>query len=136
MNSEGYGFFFINRINNLLEDSHTAGKGSALSVWIPAVDIYETGEQFIVKAELPEVDEKNINILIEGNTLKISGKRRFLREGRSYHQVERFYGAFLRQFILPAEVDRNNISAALSDGILTIALPKKACNFTKHVEIE
>jgi HSP20 family protein len=136
LDSEKYGFSFIDRLNKLFEDSQTAGKGRVSSVWMPIVDIYETGREFIVKAELPEVNEKDINILMEGNTLKISGKRRFLCEGRNYHQVERFYGAFSRQFILPAEVDRNNISAALADGILTITLPKKAVDLPRHIEIE
>lgn len=136
MDSEKYGFSFIDRLNKLFEGSQTAGKGRVSSVWMPIVDIYETGREFIVKAELPEVNEKDINILMEGNTLKISGKRRFLCEGRNYHQVERFYGAFSRQFILPAEVDRNNISAALADGILTITLPKKAVDLPRHIEIE
>jgi HSP20 family protein len=136
LDSEKYGFSFIDRLNKLFEDSQTAGKGRVSSVWMPIVDIYETGREFIVKAELPEVNEKDINILMEGNTLKISGKRRFFCEGRNYHQVERFYGAFSRQFILPAEVDRNNISAALADGILTITLPKKAVDLPRHIEIE
>jgi len=136
LDSEKYGFLFIDRLNKLFGDSQTTGKGRVSSVWMPVVDIYETGGEFIVKAELPEVNEKDINILMERNTLKISGKRRFLCEGRNYHQAERFYGAFARQFILPAEVDQNNISAALADGILTITLPKKAVDLPRHIEIE
>jgi len=129
-------FSLRERINKLFEVSH-ASKGMMDSpTWVPVVDIYETPEEFVVKAELPEVTESSLNITVEGNVLKISGERKFHCEGRSYYQVERTYGTFLRSFLLPSDVDRDNIRAVLNDGILKIVLPKRVKDFQRHIEIK
>jgi HSP20 family protein len=123
------------RINRLFEDSQSKTWKEKSSVWMPIVDIYETSDEFVVIAELPEVRESDVDIRIEGNILRISGKRKFYCEGRNYHQVERSYGSFSRSFVLPEIVDHDNIKASLNDGILKIILSKKA-EFAKHIEIK
>lgn len=124
------------RINKLFEVPQI-GRGSIdSSTWVPIVDIYETPEEFVVKAELPDVIESDINITVEGNILRISGERRFSCEGRSYYQAERPYGAFFRSFHLPSDVDKNSIRAVLNDGILKVILPKNVKDLPKHIEIK
>lgn len=131
-------FALRERANRLFE--HAAPKcgrsteaGSA--AWVPAVDIYETDAAFVVKAELPEVLEEDINITVDDDTLKISGERKSRREGRGYYQIERYYGPFSRSFILPATVDKNDIKATLRDGILNVIIPKSAGALPRHIEI-
>lgn len=124
------------RINKLFEVSQTSKGLTDSPAWVPVVDIYETSEDFVVKAELPEVTESSLKITIEGNALRISGERKFHCEGRSYYQVERTSGTFLRSFHLPSDVDRENIRAVLNDGILKIVLPKKVKDLPRHIEIK
>ncbi len=105
-------FSLRERINKLFEVSH-ASKGMMDSpTWVPVVDIYETPEEFVVKAELPEVTESSLNITVEGNVLKISGERKFHCEGRSYYQVERTYGTFFEVILLPRMLDRDNYKSS------------------------
>jgi HSP20 family protein len=131
-------FSLRERVNKLFEDIYAGDAKS--TVWIPTVDIYETHEEFVVKAELPEVREQDIGVTVEGNTLKISGERRSFaaRQGAvvKWHQAERTYGTFSRSFILPADVEQEKIKAALDNGILKIVLPKKRRDLTKHIEIQ
>lgn len=128
-------FALRERANRLFE--HVAPKAGEVKtgVWIPAVDIYETDEAFVVKAELPEVLEADVNIVVEDNTLKISGERKSRREGKSYYQIERYFGAFSRSFVLPSIIQKDSIKATLKDGILNIILPKRAEELPKHIDI-
>jgi len=127
-------FSLRGRISNIFEDANFY-MGFESTIWTPFVDMYETTEFFVVQAELPDVLESDISIRMEGNILKISGIRRLQKEGRSYHQVERSYGAFSRSFILSSAVDEDAIKATLKDGMLKILLPKKDIDLPKHVEI-
>ena len=129
-------FLLRERINKLFEDSHTVSGAGNITVWQPVVDIYETIEEFIVKAELPDVAESDINITVEGNVLKVNGARRLKREGRNYHQVERPYGGFSRAFKLPETVNGTEIRATLKDGILKVILPKRTAESPQHIEIK
>lgn len=123
------------RVNRLFEDVSAPPGERYADVWTPAVDIYETAGEFVVKAELPDLREEDIAITVEDNLLRISGERPSAREGKRYHQMERYCGAFSRSFMLPAIVDRENIKATLKDGILNIVLPKKSSAAPKHIEI-
>ena len=129
-------FLLRERLNKLFEDSRLSMAASESMVWTPIVDFYETSEYFVVKAELPEVKEQDINIMIEGNILRISGERKFSCEGRSYYQAERSYGAFSRSFSLPSDASRGDIRAVLKDGILKIDIPKDIELRPKHIEIK
>ena len=131
-------FVLRERANRIFE--HVAPKSGrpgevGTGGWAPAVDIYETDEAFVVKAELPEVLEADINIIVEDNTLRISGERKSRREGKSYYQIERYCGSFSRSFVLPAIVEKTNIKATLKDGMLNIILPKIAEHLARHIEI-
>src|SRR5512136_358014 len=95
--------------------------------WAPAVDIYEQGGDIVLKAELPGVDPKEVDIRVENNTLTLRGERKFDSEVQkeSYHRVERAYGTFSRSFTLPTIVDTEKIKADYKDGVLRVTLPKK-----------
>ncbi|MBN2655388.1 MAG: Hsp20/alpha crystallin family protein [Nitrospirae bacterium] len=105
------------------------------SFWRPAMDVYETASTFVVKIELPELDENDISVRVEKGLLKISGERKKKPAAKSCIQIERPYGPFLRQFRLPASVDDERINAELRDGILTVAIPKKSCDTPVSLKI-
>jgi HSP20 family protein len=95
--------------------------------WTPAVDIIESENDVVLKADLPDVDMKNIHIQIENGTLSLKGHRKFENEnkGKGYHRIERSYGSFARYFALPDTVDAEKVAADYKNGVLTITLPKK-----------
>ena len=94
--------------------------------WAPAVDIYEDDKEIVVKADLPEVDEKDIDVRVEDGYLTIKGERKFENEEKkdNYHRVERRYGAFQRSFALPDTVNAEKIAAKYDKGVLRVSLPK------------
>jgi HSP20 family protein len=129
------------RMNRLFDD---AGRGwradepAATTTWSPAVDIFETENEIVVKAELPGVDRKDITLNLENNVLTVKGERKFEKETKeeNYHRIERSYGGFSRAFSIPATVDEEKIRADYHDGILRIALPKKEQVRPKQIRIE
>ena len=129
-------FALRERISKIFDSVHEKAQYESSVGWVPVVDIYETPEMFVVKADLPEVQEKDIVINIQGDYLKISGERRLQREGRHYYQVERCYGSFSRGFVLPADVDNDEIKATLKDGILKVTLRKQIQEFPRRVDIK
>ncbi len=128
-------FSFRERMNKFFEDTQLLFCETESPVWTPVIDMYETKDMIVVMAELPEISEKDVHIRVEGNILKIYGEKRPQREGRSYHQVERAFGAFSRSFVISSEIDKENIKATLKDGILKIVLPKNKADLPKHLEI-
>lgn len=120
------------RMNRLFEDLVTSPRFEDTeimqSTWSPAVDIYETENELVLTAELPGIDEKDVEIKIEDNTLSIKGERKFEKETKeeNYHRIERAYGSFFRSFSLPHYVDQEKISAEFENGLLRIHMPKKA----------
>ena len=95
--------------------------------WNPAVDILEKDGDLILRAELPGMTEKQIELKLEGNTLTLKGERKLDNEDKkkNYHRVESFYGSFIRSFRLPDTVDTQKISADYKNGVLTVTLPQK-----------
>ena len=95
--------------------------------WNPAVDILEKDGDLILRAELPGMTEKQIELKLEGNTLTLKGERKLENEDKknSYHRLESFYGSFMRTFRLPDTVDMEKISAEYKNGVLTITMPQK-----------
>ncbi len=95
--------------------------------WAPLVDIYEREGNIELKAELPGVDPKDVDVRVENNVLTLRGERRIDKEVKreSYHRVERAYGSFSRSFTLPSMVDTEKIKAEFKDGVLHLTLPKK-----------
>jgi HSP20 family protein len=128
------------RMNRLFEDAFTSRgeeKDLVASNWSPSVDIYETENEIILTAEVPGVDEKNIEIKLEDNTLSLKGERNFEKETKeeNYHRIERAYGSFYRSFTLPGNIDQDNIKAENENGILRITMPKKSELKPKKVKI-
>ncbi|HWB85060.1 MAG TPA: Hsp20/alpha crystallin family protein [Bryobacteraceae bacterium] len=106
--------------------------------WSPAVDIYETDNELILKADLPEVDLKDIDVRVENQTLTLAGERKFNKEesGKGYHRIERSYGNFTRSFAVPNTFDTEKVSAAFHNGVLTVSLPKKEAAKPRQVKVE
>jgi len=106
--------------------------------WTPPVDIYETDNEIVVKAELPDIDIKDVDVKLEDNRLTIKGERRFSDEVKkeSYHLIERYYGSFQRTFELPTSVDRDKVEAKYDKGVLTVTLPKREEAKKKKIEIK
>jgi HSP20 family protein len=106
--------------------------------WTPAVDILENENELILKADLPEVDAKNVGIQMENGTLTLRGERKFeeQKNGKGYHRIERAYGRFVRAFSLPETVDAEKVKADYKNGVLTVTLPKKEVAKPRTVNIE
>lgn len=108
------------------------------SLWAPPVDIYETENEIVLKAELPEIDQKDIDIKVEDNTLTIRGERKFEQETKkeNYHRIERAYGKFSRSFSLPNTIAQEKIKASYKDGILKLVMPKREETKPKQITVE
>ena len=128
------------RMNRLFRDSF-AGEGGqdALTTtsFAPAVDVYEDEHNVTLKIEVPGIDEKDIDVRIENNTLTVHGERKFEKEEKeeNYRRVERQYGSFTRSFTLPNTVDAEHVQAHYDKGILKIQLAKKAEAKPKQIKI-
>jgi HSP20 family protein len=105
--------------------------------WSPSVDIFETENEVVIKAELPGMEAKDIEIKLENNVLMLRGDRRFEKETKNenYHRVERSYGNFARSFSLPAFVDDSKVHAEYKNGLLRVVLPKKEQARSKEIKI-
>ncbi|HQT75738.1 MAG: hypothetical protein B7Z80_00865 [Rhodospirillales bacterium 20-64-7] len=109
-----------------------------VSVPSPAVDITEDETAFKLTAELPGLNEKDVEISVSGDTLTITGQKEQKREEKekNYHLTERSYGEFRRSFYLPEAVDRDKIDAQFANGVLTLTMPKSAAAATKKIEVK
>lgn len=121
------------RFNRLFNDTFArafggdSGEDVGTRAWTPAVDVLENDQNVVLKAELPGIDPKDVEIRIQDNTLTLKGERKFekdVKEG-SYQMVERSYGSFSRSFSLPAYINSENVTADYKDGLLTLTLPKR-----------
>ena len=106
--------------------------------WSPSVDIYETGDELVLKADVPDVEQKDIDVRVENQTLTISGQRKFEQEksGKGYHRIERSYGNFVRSFAVPNSFDTEKIAASYKNGVLSVSLPKKEAAKPRQIKIE
>ncbi len=124
----------------LFEDSFTrmVNEPRAGRPWSPAVDIYETENDLVLKADLPDVDLKDIDVRVENQTLTISGERKFDQEqaGKGYHRIESSYGSFMRSFAVPNTFDTEHIAADFKNGVLSVTLPKKEAAKPRQVKVE
>jgi len=127
----------MNRLLNVSWNHDVSGEDLKEGIWQPAVDIYETADSIVIKAELPDVDQKDIEVRIEDSTLTLRGERRHEDEVKkeNYHRIERYYGTFQRSFSLPSTVDQENVVAICEKGVLTITLPKKEETKPKQINI-
>lgn len=105
--------------------------------WAPAVDICENENNIVLKAELPGVDPKDVEVRVEDNTLYLKGERKFEKDTKeeNYHRIERSYGSFARSFALPNSIDAEKVAAEYQDGLLTLTLPKREETKPKTIKI-
>ena len=130
------------RMDRLFEDSLSKARGGeeefGLSTWSPSVDIYETKDNLVIKAEIPGIEKKDVTIEVKDNTLKLKGERKFEKnvEEENYHRMECSYGSFQRIFTLPATINQEKIAASFKNGMLEITMPKKEEKKPKQIEIK
>ncbi|HZQ19818.1 MAG TPA: Hsp20/alpha crystallin family protein [Terriglobales bacterium] len=126
------------RMNRLFRDSHgDTEEALTTSSFAPAVDVYEDEHNITLNIEVPGIDEKDIDIRVENNTLTVHGERKFEKEQKeeNFRRVERQYGNFTRSFTLPNTVDTESIQANYDKGILKIQLAKKAEAKPKQIKV-
>ena len=114
------------------------GNGSATARrWIPAMDLIETGDHFVLKADLPGMDEGDVNIEVENNVLTVSGERKTAHEEKheGYYRLERATGAFSRSLTLPEGIDPESVTATFNNGVLEVRVPKPAEAKPRRVQI-
>ena len=123
----------------VFEDAFTrmVNEPRATRPWSPAVDIYETENELVLKADLPDVDLKDIDVRVENQTLTISGERKFEQDqtGKGYHRIERSYGSFVRSFAVPNTFDTEQIAADFKNGVLSVTLPKKEAAKPRQIKV-
>jgi HSP20 family protein len=127
------------RMNRLFHDSFGEGREEALTTtaFAPPVDVYEDEHNVTLKIEVPGIEEKDIDVRIENNTMTVHGERKFEKDEKeeNYRRVERQYGSFTRTFTLPNTVDTENVSANYDKGVLKIKLAKKAEAKPKQIKV-
>jgi len=108
------------------------------SDWYPKIDVYEKDNVIYVKADLPGIDEKNLNVELEGNILTISGtsEETCEKKEKNYHRIERCYGSFSRSITLPENVDIEKVNAEYKKGVLTVSIPKTKKEDTKKINVK
>lgn len=129
------------RMNRLFEDAlpKTGSGDSSLftGTWMPAVDIFETEQSIVLKADLPEINPADVDIRVEDNILSLRGQRKLENEVKEekYHRVERAYGSFARTFALPHTISAEKITADYKNGVLRINLPKREESRPKQIKV-
>jgi HSP20 family protein len=134
---------FQHNLDNLMRHSSTLHSGRqqepvAAPEWSPLVDISEDENQYLIKAELPEVRKEDMKVTAEAGTLTIMGERKFENgePGKKYHRVERAYGTFGRSFALPDDASPAKVSAEFKDGVLTVHLLKDEKAKSQQVDVK
>ena len=126
-----------NRVNNLFREINEGDSPLTTASFVPAVDIYEDSKKVVLKLEVPGIEEKDLDIRVENNTLTVKGERKFEKEEKeeNFHRIERRYGSFYRAFTLPSTVDTEHINANYNAGILKLELSKKAEAQPKQIKV-
>ncbi len=116
-----------NRMNSLFRDFNEGEGTPTTAGFIPAVDVYEDEKKVVLKLEVPGIDEKDLDVSVEKNTLTVKGERKFDKEEKeeNFHRIERHYGSFYRAFMLPTTVDTESVAASYTAGVLKLELTKK-----------
>lgn len=123
--------FFEDSVNRLLSEP-------AARPWSPSVDIFETENELLLKADLPGIELKDIDIQIENGTLALKGERKYESEKKDggFHRIERSYGSFTRYFALPDTVEAEGVKAEYKNGVLTVSLPKKEIAKPRQIKVQ
>jgi len=122
--------------DRLFEDELMPLRGE--NIWAPAFDISENEKGYVVKAELPGIDAKDLEITVSGGTLSVKGekKRETEERGETYHRIERTYGSFHRSFRIPDAVQTDKVDATYKDGILKLVIPKAEASKVRKIEVK
>lgn len=127
------------QMNRLFEDTFSRARAdeSSLAAWVPPVDIYETETELVLKADLPDIQENDLDIRVENNMLTIRGERKFDQTVKedNYLRVERAYGTFSRSFALPNIVNPDAIRAEYRNGVLEVRMPKREESKPKQIRV-
>jgi len=127
------------RLNRLFGESPTRFDDEGLlTTWAPPVDIQETEQEYVVKADLPDMKKDDVKVELNNGVLTVKGERKQEKEekGKQFHRIERAYGEFVRRFVLPTEVDGTRVAADFKEGVLTVHLPKTAAAKPQAIEVK
>jgi HSP20 family protein len=124
--------------DRLFEDWDMPSLFNVNAEWVPAFDISENEKEYIITAELPGIDIKDVDITLSEGILSVKGEKKQEKEdkGEDYHMIERHYGSFHRSFSLPGKVEADKIDANYKDGLLKLTLPKAEASKTKKIEVK
>ena len=127
-----------NRVNSLFRNMSEGDAPLAAASFVPAVDIYEDPQKLVLKIEVPGIDEKDLDVRVENDTLTVRGERKFEAEEKeqNFHRIERAYGSFFRAFTLPSTVETEHVQARYNAGVLKLELKKKPEAQPKQIKID
>ena len=128
----------LNRLFGEAPFARTVDNEMSFSGWSPAVDVQETDQEYLIKADLPDVKKDDVKVELLDGTLTIQGERQQEKEkkGKKFHKIEREYGTFLRRFAMPSEVDATKVQAEFKNGVLNVHLPKSATAKPKAIDVK
>ena len=126
-----------NRFHSIFRDFKESEGPLTTANFVPPVDIYEDEKKVVIKLEVPGIEEKDLDVRVENNTLTIRGERKFEAEEKeeNFHRIERSYGTFYRAFTLPTTVDAEHVEAKYSAGVLKVELKKKVEAQPKQIKV-
>lgn len=126
-----------NRMNSLFRGMDEGEGAITTAAFMPAADIYEDEKKILLKLEVPGIEEKDLDVSVENNTLTVKGERKFEKEEKeeNFHRIERRYGSFYRAFTLPSTVDSEHVSANYTNGVLKLELKKKPEAQPKQIKV-
>jgi HSP20 family protein len=125
------------RVNSIFQDFAGDSQAVTTAAYTPAVDVFENGEKVVLKLDIPGVEEKDLDIRVENQSLTVRGERKFESEEKeeNFHRIERRYGSFFRSFTLPTTVETENVNASYQAGVLKLELKKKASAQPRQIKI-
>jgi HSP20 family protein len=128
---------FQNPFTTLFRDLDEGEGTQTTASFIPAVDVYEDEKKIVLKLEVPGIEEKDLDVSVERNTLTVKGERKFEHEEKeeNFHRIERRYGNFYRAFTLPTTVDTESVVASYNAGVLKVELTKKPAAQPKQIKV-
>ncbi len=126
-----------NRLNSLFGNVNEGADPVSTASFVPAVDVYEDEKKVVLKLEVPGIEEKDLDVSVEKNTLTVKGERKFEKEEKeeNFHRIERRFGTFYRAFTLPSIVDTESVNASYNAGVLKLELQKKPEAQPKQIKV-
>jgi HSP20 family protein len=127
----------MNRLFNTVFDAPAPGNGGTLRRWMPAMDLVEVDDHFVLRADLPGLTEEDVTLEFDDGTLTVSGERKAEHESKAegYYRVERAFGSFSRSLTLPEGVDPEAVTASFENGVLEVRIPKPEARKPRRIEI-